>query len=554
MASSTSESNSEHGGSEKGHSSESSSVDSYPRITSPIRIDSDNTKEPKSEGRVLRSHSSQLVSKRRKQAQSKSKSTTPVSSQPAGSRYNTRSKKRSLDEKETPSPKKHQPSCVKDLANESDDSSYGKRQAYGLRKKEQVRSVVALERVVTIVDSDSSSTKCLQSSKVSGAGESSQSEEEVWVERKVEMMIEKQEVQEPLNVPTRKLSTADTSTPKTASDEPTGGKTTPTTKCEPQDEQKVHHVTGASSFTTSARDLQDVPETSNAEEKNSQLSDYSCNTELRSAMMSPHEERDETPPAELLEATHQYMMQGDYSEWFRENFQNDPQAWQRYMDYYNAMMMAGGTDGDRSAATAEGAVSSQPTAVAATADEMVPGTTDGDGIQPTGKSVGSTLLQRTQSLPPVSTSSDHSSDSVERTCKSLPPDWTKLKTGNKSGQVINALEDAIPVFLGEVLPMDKPSPMTYSTEDNGPVNNHRNGDSIVQVGCQIPTATTQECIEAKRQINSARRKVSRKYRHLQKHALRKFLQSAKPLILSTDTLIRFVKYRIAGFFRGVQIS
>ena len=72
-------------------------------------------------------------------------------------------------------------------------------------------------------------------------------------------------------------------------------------------------------------------------------------------------ERDETPPADLLEASH-HLAQGDYTEWYTKAFQNNPQALQQFLDYYNTMMSSGdgaggvlssegGTGGERDAAS-----------------------------------------------------------------------------------------------------------------------------------------------------------------------------------------------------------
>ena len=43
--------------------------------------------------------------------------------------------------------------------------------------------------------------------------------------------------------------------------------------------------------------------------------------------------RDETPPAELVEAS-QFLAEGQFSEWYREKFQSNPFALQRYIQHY----------------------------------------------------------------------------------------------------------------------------------------------------------------------------------------------------------------------------
>ena len=54
-------------------------------------------------------------------------------------------------------------------------------------------------------------------------------------------------------------------------------------------------------------------------------------------------ERDETPPADFLEATH-HLAQGEYMEWYRQLFQTNPAALQQFMEYYHTMFSTGGEE------------------------------------------------------------------------------------------------------------------------------------------------------------------------------------------------------------------
>ena len=516
MASSSSECNSEPV-SDKGNNSSSSSIRSYPRITSPIRVDSDGNGEPKSEGRVLRSHSSQLASVRKKQT--KSGSTPPPSqSKPTTSRYNTRSKKRSLEKEELPSPKRHQASRVKSSkVKDMGNNSIKKLGLVSSRKKDNGKSEKSVGKVVIVKQGDSSATKFM---KAMGAGESSQSEDEVWVEKSVTLK-KTQELQEVQNVPKG-------SAVKVMDKSVTGGHVAATTSDSTsvvenaadgnkQDRQNPR----VKPLTVSTPELVDVLNSPNVKPEEKVVAP-------KMEMMLSSEDRDETPPAELLEATQHYMVQGDYSRWYKENFGDDPQAWQRYCEYYNAIMMAGRSDGHVSDANAE---SIQP-AAAPSAEIQAPV----EGASLLHHSFSATTLQRTQSMPLVSSSAKVQGKLLyERNCKSMPPELCSIESNSVP------LENASKASYHPVSASSGSEiPMSVSTSSNVPESSisTRHSNIVTEKGVQVCPLDTPRSEISSQQWSPRHIRIRKNYGHLQREALQKFLNIAKPLIVSTDTLSR----------------
>ncbi len=531
LASSASET-SEHG-SEKKSVSSGSSVVPYRIITSPIRVNTPTSEMKMVEGRVLRSHSNQVGGdQQRKLSQTKAASTSSLTnlSRSTGNRYNTRSKKRSLEEKESSHPKRHQARYSKSKETEYDsDSRNGRRSALGMRKKDR-SSVVALERVVTIAeDSDSSLPRDLLCGTMSGTGEESRSEEEVWVEKTIDMAVKRElpgssantdnEASRNLSIKVEPTNADDTSMTVPRVDQVEGRVTG----------DKEAEVTRGTSCVSGSDTLSQEMLKTAAE---GHQTEYQQSIDPRTLLLSPHEDRDETPPAELLEATQQYMMQGDYSKWYRENFQNDPQAWQRYLEYYNAIMMGGTSDGDTSVATAEDAATSQPIAAAARGDgdvnEVCRVMEADEGAK---QSSACPQLQRTQSLPPAN--SEVNTPNQTRYWRSMSPEPARRAGQNYYEQILTAM--TTPTRGVETVPKNTESPVGSSTEVIDVVIAN---DDKTDCGSQTGLVPSDVKLELRRTKKLRRKLTSNKYGHLQRQAMKKFFLTAKPLIFSTDTLMR----------------
>jgi len=538
MASSSSESNSERG-SDKRSNSSSSSIRSYPRITSPIRVDSDGNNEPKSEGRVLRSHSNQMASDNKKQTKS-SLTLTAVSqsqSKPTGSRYNTRSKKRNLEKEDLPSPKRHQASRVKN--SKVKDNGSVKKLGPGpiLRKRENIKREISLERMV-VTTKESSHLSVAKLSMAVGSQESSQSEEEVWVEKSVALKTT-QEVEK------QNLSSESTMkiTDKAATGDRVAGMNTVSASVienipgsSKQDIQKVGINPRATSLTLSTTELTNVLNSPMLKVEKEVL-------EPKMVVMPLNEDRDETPPAELLEATQQYMVQGDYSRWYRENFENDPQAWQRYCEYYNAIMMTGGGDGHVSATNAASILPAAGLPPAILAPE------EGGSMLQSQESVSTATLQRTQSMPQVSLDSKSvQGESVQgesppaRNCKSMSPDLTDIEL--KMMPLNMASKAANPPSTNTGSGLEIPMSLSFPTsvQDSAIQSN-----AVAEEGIQVGPSVTHRSETSSQQWQSRSFRISKKYGHLQRQALRKFLDIAKPLIVSTQTLTRYSSFLLLFF-------
>lgn len=548
----------------------------HPHFAFPLSIVTEETKkEDNFEGRVLRSHASQHTRSsetRTRKAASLSRSRTSPSvslrSDEIASRYNTRSKKKRFEERKTESHTHlHQNRLggrrrVTDRAPgmESDASSiFGNpHSSHLLLESDQTK--VSMEKVV---DSDSHSCDRQQSTNMATTGESSQSEEEIWVERKVEIAGGKSSLNENASCPSitpmemdwpegegKSMSIYSPPLPRGITEGPVlpspslciidQYESQATLTATPMQHQQSRVLdqeepNESNSLLEAGVGGDELPSAINSKETEGSGS-WPCNygdyEGLTSTVMSPQEERDETPPAELLEATH-HLVQGEFSEWYRENFQNDPKALQRYLEYYQAMEGRG----EREADQGDDTVKEDPPS-----EEIAHPASDGDA-RAVSPSVGATCAVDDTDSANVGI------DSSKSVTMTLPPDLRKIvhhlsSTQDKEGD--GEQEDMI-----DLTPTQESTGMEYDETFSPVKKQNLEGESpdplisppppYVSADSSLLDVTTviegdNDLIRTPRQPLS--RKVEKKYSHLQKHALQQFLLRSKPLILSTQTFIR----------------
>ena len=551
-----------------------------PHAVSPF-VAKEDKKEVKLEGRVLRSHSSLHT----RSSETMTRKVTSLSRSLAGpsvglqreisSCYNTRSKKKYFEEREMASPnKKHHSSRRKgsDPVPEVEADNI-----FNYRSQEpsppQLKSDEIRVSLESIVDSNSSPNQQKTTVKAAASGESSQSEEEIWVERKVEMRTGMPSMDEvtrshgsfssvemSVHRPDREGKGLSISSPPLShSRGVVEGPSLPATslcvidhyesqvtstatpmQCQQPyvlDKKEVLELNSPLMVSGGGDGIPSMLSSKEAEGSGKWLHNCGDNEDLRSILMSPQEERDDTPPAELLEATH-HLVQGKFSEWYRDHFKNDPQTLQGYLNYYQA------TEGKMS--KKRGHKGDNIVQVASPSDKVVHLASDGGAgfinlseVRCIGDKIDSMKVdivsrkRMARSCCPldlkkrrISSAESMERDEVRKSEVELTH-TQEVKVGVKCDDNPPPSKD---YNLEETNPLE---PQISSPPPDGKADNSSFDLAITVLG------EDREPLRATRRP-ALPRKVEEKYLYLQKHALRQFLLRSKPLILSTQTFIRYI--------------